>query len=88
MNIKIELKETSAPIIIDDAKNAYTKGLLYCVYRSDNTVVKIPLCNIFRIVEDYVSSTSQNQIVKKNKYYDDFFNASTGTECMFSEIEA
>jgi len=57
MKIKIELKETSSPLIYENVKNAYTKGSLYCVYYND-TVVKIPLANIFRIVEDYVSSST------------------------------
>jgi hypothetical protein len=61
MKISIELKETSSPIVYENVKNAYTKGLLYCVYKDDNSVVKIPLANIWRIVETYVSSSTENK---------------------------
>lgn len=51
--IKIWFMETSQPIVIQNAKNAYTKGRLYCVYQDDGVVVKYPLCNIFKIEENY-----------------------------------
>lgn len=52
MNIEIHLLEQSQPIVIVNAKNAYTKGLMYCVLK-DGIVTKFPLCNIFRVKETY-----------------------------------
>jgi len=50
----VELKETSQPLEYA-AQNTYTKGGLYCVYKTDGMVVKFPLANIWRIKEDYAS---------------------------------
>lgn len=52
MRVSIWLMETSQPIVIEGVKNAYTKGLMYCVYKGD-VVVKYPMCNIFRVEETY-----------------------------------
>lgn len=57
MNVKIDLKETSQAITYTNVKNTYTKGPFYCVY-CDNKVTKIPIDNIFRIVEDYGTTAS------------------------------
>lgn len=57
MKLKIDLKESSTPLEFTDVKNSYTKGPLFCIY-SDNTVTKIPIQNIWRIVEDYVSANT------------------------------
>jgi hypothetical protein len=43
--------------------NAYTKGDLFCVYQ-DRVVTKVPLQNIWRIVESYVSATKPDAYVK------------------------
>ena len=57
MKLKIDLKESSTPLEFADVKNSYTKGPLFCIY-SGNTVTKIPIQNIWRIVEDYVSANT------------------------------
>lgn len=57
MKLKIDLKESSSPLEFTDVKNSYTKGPLFCIY-SGNTVTKIPIQNIWRIVEDYVSANT------------------------------
>ena len=57
MKVLIDLKESSSPIVIENVKNAYTKGALYCVYY-DNKVSKFPIADIFRIVEEYVSAST------------------------------
>ena len=54
LRIKLELLETSQPLKLL-ADNTYTKGGLYCVYAMDK-VIKFPMCNIFRITEDYDNS--------------------------------
>ena len=59
MNIKIDLKESSSPLVFDNAKNSYTKGSLFCIYQ-DNKVTKIPLDNIWRVVEEYVSANTDS----------------------------
>lgn len=59
MTIKIDLKESSQAIVIDDVLNTYTKGGFYCIYRSNETVVKYPIENIWRIVEDYGKSATR-----------------------------
>lgn len=51
--IVIRLQETSQPITIENAVNAYTKGPLYCVYTNESVVRKFPLSTIFDITEDY-----------------------------------
>ena len=58
MKIEIHRNETSHPIVYDfHIVNAYTKGNLYCILfkdKEDKLIVhKYPLCQIFRIVEDY-----------------------------------
>ena len=57
MKLKIDLKESSTPLEFTNVKNSYTKGPLFCIH-SDNTVTKIPIQNIWRIVEDYVSANT------------------------------
>ena len=52
MKIKIWLKKTSNPIEMEDVKNAYEKGKFYCIY-FNQTVVKYPIRDIFRVEEDY-----------------------------------
>jgi hypothetical protein len=56
VRIRIELKETSQPIEITDALNAYTKGPLFCVYREGNVVDKYPVTNIWRVREQYADA--------------------------------
>lgn len=50
--IKIWLMETSEPLTYQ-AISTYTKGRLYCLYLVTGNVVKFPMCNIFRIEEEY-----------------------------------
>lgn len=52
MKVEVWLDESSQPIVFEDAKNAYTKGVLYCVYYGSN-VTKFPVDHIFRVVESY-----------------------------------
>lgn len=55
MMVQIQLDETSQPLLYK-VLNTYTKGNLYCVLfeeRGYKIVHKYPLCNIFRVVEDY-----------------------------------
>ena len=51
--VKIWFMETSQPIEINNEKNSYTKGKLYCVYTKDNLVYKFPINHIFKIEETY-----------------------------------
>ena len=53
MIVKIQLDETSQPVVYKNVVNTYTKGNLFCVYTSDDMVHKFPMTNIFRIVEDF-----------------------------------
>jgi hypothetical protein len=57
MKLKIDLKESSTPLEFNDVKNSYTKGPLFCIY-TNASVTKIPIQNIWRIVEDYVSANA------------------------------
>lgn len=52
MKVQIHLLEQSNPIVVMDVHNTYTKGGMYCVYK-DGEVKKYPMCNIFRVTEDY-----------------------------------
>lgn len=52
----LHLNEQSKPITYENVINTYTKGGLFCVFyllKDTKTVDKYPLCNIFRIREDY-----------------------------------
>ena len=51
MRVEIHLYTQSEPVVIDEARNAYTKGPLYCVMQGDGTVQKFPLEHVFRIKE-------------------------------------
>jgi hypothetical protein len=52
VRIEVWLDETAQPIVFERARNAYTKGPLYCVY--DGTCVhKFPITRLFRVVESY-----------------------------------
>lgn len=55
MKVKIRLKQTSQAIEYADAKNAYQKGDLYCVFLSTGLVKKYPLADIFDIEESYAN---------------------------------
>lgn len=50
--VKIHLLSQSHPIVYDNVSNCYSKDGLFCVLK-DNIVHKYPLCNIFRIEENY-----------------------------------
>lgn len=52
IEVKVELKETSQPLIYLRAENTYTKGDLFCVYENGK-VYKFPLANVWRITEAY-----------------------------------
>lgn len=52
MKIHVHLLSQSRPIEYTDVQNAYTKDGMYCVYKN-GTVFKYPMCNIFRIEEEY-----------------------------------
>jgi len=55
MKVEIHRNETSQPIKYD-ALSAYTKGQLYCVLiekEGKKVVHKYPLCQIFRVTEEY-----------------------------------
>jgi hypothetical protein len=60
MNVEIQLKESSNPIVYENAINAYTKGPLYCVLFVNSSgrrvTHKFPVQSIFRIIEDYPES--------------------------------
>lgn len=48
MKVLIRLKSTSQRIELE-AKNAYAKSGLYCVYRTDGTVLKYPVADLFDV---------------------------------------
>lgn len=48
MKVLIRLKSTSQRIELE-AKNAYAKSGFYCVYRTDDTVVKYPVADLFDV---------------------------------------
>lgn len=50
--VEVWLMETSEPLV-HDAKHTYTKGLLYCIYCENGSVVKYPIDHLFRVIEDY-----------------------------------
>ena len=62
MKVSVWMQEQSNPIEFENIKNAYTKGAMYCVYTKDEYVYKFPLCNIFRVKEDYKQSKSKKEV--------------------------
>lgn len=50
MKIEVHLYTQSAPIVIENVRNAYTKGSLYCAMTKES-VYKFPLEHVFRIKE-------------------------------------
>ena len=54
MIVEVWLDSTSSPIVYTDVTSTYQKGALFCIYSKDrNIVVKYPMANLFRIVENY-----------------------------------
>jgi len=53
MKIEVHLLSQSKAIVYENAKNAYTKDGMYCIYKQDGFVDKYPLINIFRVRESY-----------------------------------
>ncbi len=54
--IKVHLTEQSVPIEYTAVINTYTKAGMYCVYfdrEGTKLVHKYPMCNIFRVEENY-----------------------------------
>jgi hypothetical protein len=52
LHTSVHLKLTEQPID-HECLNAYQKGAFYCIYQPDERVVKYPIADIWRIVEDY-----------------------------------
>lgn len=51
MKVEVHLYQQAQPVIIEQVKNTYTKGPLYCVMQEDGTVYKFPVEHVFRIKE-------------------------------------
>jgi hypothetical protein len=50
--VTVQLKETSQPIN-HPAITTYTKGPFFCILRPNDSVVKYPVADIWRVVEEY-----------------------------------
>lgn len=53
MKISVHLASQSKPKKYKDVVNTYTKDGMYCVLLKNDIVHKYPMCNIFRVEEDY-----------------------------------
>ena len=51
MKVEVHNLDQSSPIKMDNVRNTYQKGDLYCVMLDDLTVYKFPIRHIFRIKE-------------------------------------
>lgn len=51
--VYIHMQSQSHPIVRENVTNSYTKDGLFCLYLTNGKVEKYPLCNIFKIVEEY-----------------------------------
>lgn len=49
--VTVHLYTQSEPVLIEDVRNTYTKGPLFCVLRHNGIVDKFPTEHIFRIRE-------------------------------------
>ncbi len=55
MTVLIHNKDQSQPMIFDNVDNTYVKGGFFClVDRKNNEVMKLPMSEIFRVIEPYV----------------------------------
>jgi hypothetical protein len=52
ITVRVQLKTTSQPIF-HEAVTTYEKGSFFCLLRPDDTVVKYPVADIWRVVEEY-----------------------------------
>lgn len=53
MKVEIHLKLQAKPIVMENVKNTYQKGDLYCVMLDGAKIVhKFPLRDLFRVIED------------------------------------
>lgn len=57
MNVIYRLKQTSQPMVIENVLNTYQKGDFYCILTASKDgqkrVRKVPIVDLFDIVEDY-----------------------------------
>lgn len=51
MTVFIHLYAQAMPIVIEDVRNTYQKGDMYCVMGNDRSVTKFPIMHIFRVKE-------------------------------------
>ena len=53
ITVKVQLRESSQPIVYERVLNTYQKGDLFVVYTADEKSYKHPLSTIWRVVEEY-----------------------------------
>lgn len=51
MTIEVHLLNQSFPVIINDVKNTYQMGDLFCVIHNSGVVTKFPIIHVFCIIE-------------------------------------
>ena len=61
MQIKVHLLHQSKPVVIDNVRNSYQKGDLFCVMTTDGKVQKFPIVHLFRVVEEWGSQDTETK---------------------------
>ena len=60
MLVKVHVRDQSKPVEIRHVRNCYEKGSFFCVMTEDGLVQKFPVMHLFRVVESWGGSDSEN----------------------------
>jgi hypothetical protein len=53
ISVTVHLKDQSQPIVHERVINTYQKGDMFTLYCEGEKSYKYPICNIWRVIEDY-----------------------------------
>ena len=53
LTVRVELMQTSQPLIYTNVINTYQKGSMFVIYTAGELSHKHPIASIFRVTEDY-----------------------------------
>lgn len=60
MKVLVHLLHQSKPVEINNVRNTYTKGEMFCVMEANGRVQKFPIVHLFRVVETWGDSDTTN----------------------------
>ena len=53
ITVKVQLCDSSQPIVYERVLNTYQKGDMFVIYTADEKSYKHPIASIWRVVEEY-----------------------------------